>query len=142
MSQIAESDEEIESCFMVLSQLRPHVKRAEFLSSVRQMESEGYQLAYLEEDGMAVAVAGFRISTNFHMGKHLYIEDLVTSSSARSGGYGEKLIKWLRDRALSAGCSFFDLDSGTQRGRAHKFYFAQGFNIASFHFSEKLGESG
>lgn len=34
--------------------------------------------------------------------------------------------------------AFLHLDSGTHRGRAHKFYFDQGFTIASYHFSEAL----
>ena len=53
-------------------------------------------------------------------------------------GYGEEMIKWLRGEAKSAGCRFLDLDSGTQRDRANKFYFGHGFTIASFHFSEDL----
>jgi len=141
MPRIAETDKEIENCFEVMSQLRPHLKQAEFLPLVRQMETEGYRIAYIEQNGMVVAVAGYRISTNFHLGKHLYVNDLVTSSSLRSMGYGEELIKWLRVEAKSAGCRFLDLDSGTQRDRAHKFYFRHGFTIASFHFSEGLSNS-
>lgn len=52
--------------------------------------------------------------------------------------YGEKMVKWLKDEALKEGCNFYHLDSGTHRDQAHKFYFKQGFTIASFHFSEKL----
>jgi len=29
-------------------------------------------------------------------------------------------------------------DSGIQRSQAHKFYFAQGFTIAGYHFTEAL----
>ncbi len=141
MPRIAETDEEIESCFEVMSQLRPHLKQAEFLSLFRQMEPEGYRISYIEREGVVAAVAGYRISTNFHLGRHLYVNDLVTSSSVRSTGYGEEMIKWLRGEAKSAGCRFLDLDSGTQRDRAHKFYFGHGFTIASFHFSEDLSDS-
>ena len=86
-----------------------------------------------------VAVAGYRIYSNLFMGKHCYIDDLVTASAHRSKGYGEKMITWLRAQALQAGCRVFHLDSGTHRSRAHKFYFDQGFTIASYHFSEELG---
>ena len=108
---------------------------------VRAMEAEGYRLAYLQKNRDVVAVAGYRISTNFFMGKHLYVDDLVTARYARSKGYGRELLAWLKDKAKSAGCDFFDLDSGTQRGRAHKFYFEQGLTIASYHFTEELGHS-
>lgn len=140
MPRIAETDEEIENCFEVMSQLRPHINRADFLSLVRQMKSEGYRIAFFQEEGKVVAVAGYRILTNLHLGKHLYINDLVTSDDERSRGYGERLIKWLRTQARSARCGFVDLDSGTHRVRAHKFYYEQGFAIASFHFSEGLGD--
>ncbi len=141
MPEIAETDEEIESCFDVMSELRGHLKRSEFVSLVRNMESEGYRMAYVQEAGQVVAVAGYRISTNFYMGKHLYVDDLVTAGRARSRGYGEELVEWLRVQARAAGCQFFDLDSGVQRRRAHKFYFKHGFSIASYHFSERLDES-
>jgi len=138
--RIAETDEEIENCFEVMSQLRPHIDQADFLSMVRLMESEGYRIAFLQEEGKVVAVAGYRILNNLHMGKHLYINDLVTSDDERSRGHGKRLIKWLRTQARSAGCGFIDLDSGTHRVRAHKFYYEQDFAIASFHFSEELGD--
>ena len=39
------------------------------------MEGEGYQLAYIGDIEGVVAVAGYRISTNLLMGKHLYVDD-------------------------------------------------------------------
>lgn len=138
MPQLAKTDEEIESCFDVMSELRPHLKKDEFLSIIRQMETDGYRMAYIRENEEVVAVAGYRIYTNLALGKHLYLDDLVTSAQARSRGYGEVLIRWLREIAKSAGCQVFHLDSGTHRGRAHKFYFRHGFTIASYHFSEEL----
>jgi GNAT superfamily N-acetyltransferase len=73
-----------------------------------------------------------------HIGRHLYVEDPVTSSEARSKGLGRQMIRWLRDQARAAGCAYLDLDSGTQGGGAHRFYFRHGVTIASYHFSEKL----
>jgi len=32
----------------------------------------------------------------------------------------------------------YDLDSGTQRTQAHKFYFREGMVVTSFHFAKKL----
>ena len=72
------------------------------------------------------------------MNKNLYIDDLVTSESARSKGFGELMLKWLREKAKTAGCEFFRLDSGTSRAQAHKFYFKQGLTIAAFAFCEQL----
>jgi GNAT superfamily N-acetyltransferase len=138
--KIANSDSEIIDCFDTMAELRPHLIKDNFLATVRAMEKGGYKLAYIQEDTTVVAVAGYRIATNLWMGKHLYVDDLVTAESQRSKGFGEKLLSWLRELAISEDCSFLHLDSGTHRGRAHKFYFQQGFTIGSYHFSEKLKE--
>ena len=138
MPQQAITDEEIESCFDVMSELRPHLQRESFLTQVRDMEIEGYKLAYLKDDDKVVAVAGYRICSNLFMGKHLYVDDLVTSDAKRSKGYGETMLSWLRAQAVDASCHYLHLDSGTHRHQAHKFYFRHGLTIASYHFSEKL----
>lgn len=121
-----------------MSELRTHLKKDEFLDTVRHMQTEGYRLAFIENKGSVVAAAGYRIYTNLFMGKHLYVDDLVTLESSRSQGYGEQMVKWLRNEAIKENCNFYHLDSGTHRGEAHKFYFRQGFTIASYHFSERL----
>lgn len=141
MPKQAITDTEIENCFDVMSQLRTHLERENFLSTIRQMEKEGYKLAYIEDNKEVVATAGYRIYSNLFMGKHLYVDDLVTLESARSQGYGAQILGWLRNIARKENCRFFHLDSGTHRGEAHKFYFREGFTIASYHFSEKLKES-
>lgn len=145
MPELAQTDAEIEGCFPVMAELRPHLQADTFVATVRQMQAEGYQLAYLaapdgDKDAI-VAVAGFRIYSNLFMGRHMYVDDLVTASAARSCGYGEALLGWLRERAQEAECKVLHLDSGTHRGRAHKFYFEQGMTIASYHFSEQLGDA-
>jgi GNAT superfamily N-acetyltransferase len=134
----AKTDAEIQKCFDVMSELRTQLKRDDFLPTVRHMESEGFRLAYIEEGDTIVAVAGYRIYTNLFLGKNLYVDDLVTSATARSKGYGEQMIEWLRDKASEEDCRSFHLDSGTQRGQAHRFYFNQGFTITAYHFSEQL----
>ena len=138
MPQRAQTDAEIEACFDVMAELRPHLKKSQFLSTVRNMESEGFRLMYIATDNKVVAAAGYRICSNLFMGKHLYVDDLVTANANRSSGYGKRMIEWLRDEAKRSNCKFLHLDSGTHRGRAHKFYFQEGFTIASYHFSQEL----
>ena len=140
MVKQAVTDIEILNCFQVMSELRTHLVEKTFLNTIRQMEDEGYKLVYIEDKGVVVAVAGYRIYSNLFMGRHLYVDDLVTSSNCRSKGYGEEMMQWLRNMALSNNCNFYHLDSGTHRDQAHKFYFKQGLTIASFHFSEKLND--
>ena len=134
----AVTDDEINNCFDVMFELRPHLIKENFLNQIRQMEKQGFKLIYIENSHGVVCVAGYRISNNLFMGKNLYVDDLVTSESARSEGYGDKMIKYLRALAVENQCSVFHLDSGTQRHEAHKFYFKQNLSIASYHFSENL----
>ena len=137
----ATTDQQVEGCLEVLTELRPHLSHLrsdEFLATVRAMENDGYKLVYIKDEGTVVAVAGYRVYTNLFMGKHLYVDDLVTTETARSKGYGQQLLAWLRHQANEHDCKVLHLDSGTQRPEAHKFYFREGFHIASFHFSQQL----
>ncbi|MBB3168915.1 GNAT family N-acetyltransferase [Simiduia aestuariiviva] len=138
MIKLAASDAEIQACLPVMRQLRPHLIADRFVPLVRQMQSEGFQLAMAQAENQVVAVAGFRITTNLHHGKNLYVDDLVTDAACRSQGYGEEMVAWLEAFGKVQGCVTLHLDSGCQRDQAHKFYFSQGFTIASFHFVKSL----
>lgn len=129
---------DIERCFDVMVELRPHLLRESFVALVRQLMADGYRLAYLEDAGAVVAVAGYRIAHNLFLGKHLYVDDLVTAAHARSRGHGGRLLAQLRDVARASQCSHLHLDSGTQRQDAHRFYFREGMAITCFHFGEDL----
>lgn len=142
MPTLATTDADILRCHTVMQALRPHVPREEFVARVREQQQDGYQLAFIEDAGEVVTVAGYRISSNLHMGRHLYIDDLVSAPGARSRGHGETMLDWLRAQARAAGCAWLDLDSGTHRGRAHAFYFREGMEIASFHFARPLDTDG
>jgi hypothetical protein len=47
----------------------------------------------------------------------------------------------LQQVARESGCANFNLDSGTQRQQAHKFYFREGLVVTSFHFAKPLTDS-
>lgn len=136
--QLAESDFKILGCFPVISQLRPHLEEAKFLEQVRYQMKEGYQLAFLEIEEQAVAVAGFRISTCLALGKFLYVDDLVVDELKRSQGYGKQLFQWLIEYAKNHRCEHLSLDSGVQRFGAHRFYLMERMSITSHHFGIEL----
>ncbi len=136
--QIATTPEEIARCFPVMSQLRPMVVAGEFVARVQAQQAEGYQLVFLEDDGVVVSVAGFRMQNLLFSGKTFYVDDLVTDAGARSKGHGEAMLLWLIALAKEAGCETFSLDSGTQRQDAHAFYLRHRLRITSFHFSLPL----
>jgi GNAT superfamily N-acetyltransferase len=132
--QIATTPTEINRCFPVMSQLRPKLIAAEFAGMVQAQQTEGYQLAFLEDDGRIVSVAGFRVQNMLSSGKTFYVDDLVTDVAVRSQGHGEALLQWLITLAREAGCNSFSLDSGTHRQDAHAFYLRNRLRITSFHF--------
>ena len=81
--QLALEDEQIRRCYQVLSELRPHVPRDGFVDQVRAMQPFGYRLAFIQHGDSVVTVAGYRIGLNFHLGRHLYVEDLVSAVPAK-----------------------------------------------------------
>ncbi len=139
--RIAETEEAIRGCHAVMAELRPQYDEEAFVAQVRrQMETQHYQLAYVEHDGAVSAVGGYRVIEMLAWGKALYVDDLVTSSRLRSLGHGGRLFDWLVDLARSLGCVEFHLDSGVQRFGAHRFYLAKRMDITSHHFALKLAD--
>ncbi|UTH74017.1 GNAT family N-acetyltransferase [Chromobacterium sp. IIBBL 290-4] len=140
MIQLASQDQEIENCFAVMRQLRPHLQAESFVATVRAMMAEGFQLAYLQDQGAVACVAGFRIQRSLVAGKNLYVDDLATDETLRSSGHGAAMMAWLRQLAKDKGCSEIHLDSGVQRHRAHRFYLNRNMDIVAYHFSELLSD--
>jgi GNAT superfamily N-acetyltransferase len=136
--KMAESTAEIARCFPVMLHLRTHLVAEEFVGRVEAQQAQGYRLAYLEEGGTVVAVAGFRVIEKLMTGRTMYVDDLVTDPAHRSQGHGKALLDWLQAYARAAGCATFSLDSGTQRQEAHAFYFRERMRVTSFHFAKKL----
>lgn len=135
---LAQKDDEIQSCYPVMAELRPHVRADEFLDRVkRQSESAGYRLAFLM-DGEVKAVAGFRIVECLAWGKFLYLDDLVAKGVDRSKGYGGALFDWLAEYARAEGCGELHLNSRVQRFDAHRFYLSKRMFIECHHFALKL----
>ena len=135
----AHTDNDILKCWKALKELRPHLVEESFLPMLKEMVSEGYQLAFIEgEEGYAVSVAGFRYLQFTFNGKHFYIDDLSTLPEARGKGYGGKLIDHICELAKQKGYEQVTLDSGHQRYAAHRLYLNNGFTISSHHFVKKL----
>jgi GNAT superfamily N-acetyltransferase len=137
--KVAQTEAEILQCREVILALRPHVPSAQFLALVQEAMQDGYQLAYIEADGKAVAAIGFRRLQFLYSGKHFYIDDLSTLPDYRGRGYGGQLLDFVADLAKKRGFGVVTLDSGfVNREDAHRLYLNKGFQIASLHFSKKI----
>jgi GNAT superfamily N-acetyltransferase len=136
---LAEARADIERCFPVMAELRPHLHAEEFVSRILRMQPTGYHLAYLADDAdVFCAVAGFWLRENLAWGKHVYLDDLVTASARRSAGWGGRLFDWVAEYGRAHGCAELHLDSGVQRYGAHRFYLCRRMDITSHHFAMKL----
>jgi ribosomal protein S18 acetylase RimI-like enzyme len=82
--------------FAAMRELRTHLTSLEdFVEQIDGVQRPtGYRLVgVLPDDGTdAVAVAGFRLSTSLSWGRHVYIDDLSTMSSARRRGFAGELL--------------------------------------------------
>lgn len=132
----AATDTEIQNCYDVMSQLRPHIAAKDFVPRVRrQMEAFDYRLPYVADDGEVKAVAGIRVSEWLHGGRYLEIDDLVAKDGDRSKGYGGQLFDWIVELARSENCDHVRLLSGVQRFDAHRFYLKKRMNIEAHYFN-------
>jgi GNAT superfamily N-acetyltransferase len=138
IAELAPGDARLDDVYPVLCELRGELTREQFDGRYAEGYPHGYRVVALFDDGKCRAVGGYRIMTNFVRGRVLYIDDLVTSPSHRSRGYGKAINDYLRGVADNAGCDHLALDSGTGRVDAHRFYFREGYVITSFHFGRTL----
>jgi GNAT superfamily N-acetyltransferase len=134
--RLVESDW-LERAETVHRQLRPHMP-SDYVGKMQAVFASGGEMCVLVQDERVVGVAVFRYFENTHVGYKFYVDDLVTDEGFRSSGVGHALLVFLEQLARSRGCNSIELDSGTQRTRAHKFYFREGFVIPSFSFRKDL----
>ena len=132
------TDAEILSCWEPIFALRPMLQQENLVNLIKNQQSEGYTLLYIDDQNGVQAIAGYRIFSMLYIGKQLYIDDLSTVSEARGKGYATTLLRHLDEIAIQNNCVTIQLDSGPTRQVAHKLYFNENFTITSFHFGKPL----
>jgi GNAT superfamily N-acetyltransferase len=131
-------DPRLPEAHAVLSQLRIGLTLEQWRRIYMEGYPQGLRFTAVDADGVIVAVAGWRLVACTTAGRRLYIDDLVTDGATRSAGHGHLLVAELEQRARDAGCTVLDLDSGVQRGDAHRFYFRERMTITAYHFTTTL----
>ncbi|MFE4858920.1 GNAT family N-acetyltransferase [Streptomyces sp. NPDC056670] len=123
----------------VLSELRPHLTEELFAEIYAEGHAQGLRFtAAYADDGACVGAAGWRVIVNTSAVRKLYVDDLVTAAAARSAGVGHALLTHLEAHARAAGCTSLNLDSGTHRTDAHRFYFRERMAVTAFNFNKRL----
>ena len=132
--ELPPGDERLQAVYPVMRELRTELSDGEMRERYAAGHVDGYRVVAVFDGEECRAAAGYRLFTNFVSGKHLYVDDLVTAERWRSHGYGRLLNKYLVELARNEGCTSVQLDSGTHRRKAHRFYFRERYFISSFHF--------
>jgi len=133
------TDEQILETRDVMRQLRPAIAADAYVRTVRRMmNTDGYQLAALLDQGIVRAVAGYRFIEMLYCGRVMYVDDLSTDDHCRSAGLGKLLMNWLKNEASAHGCGELHLDSGVQREQTHRFYFRERLTISAYHFRVRV----
>ena len=111
---------------------------ADYRGRLSAVFANGARMLIAAEGDAVRGVALWRVIENTYEGRRLYVDDLVTDGAFRSRGVGRRMLAGLEARARDLGCDVVALDSGTQRTRAHGFYFREGFVIPSFCFRKVI----
>jgi GNAT superfamily N-acetyltransferase len=118
-------------------QLRPQIAE-DYPGKLRAIFRHGGRMCLALRGREVVGVAVYRVFENTHAGRRFYVDDLVTDEKHRSSGVGALLLRYLEGLARSNGCTGVELESGSQRTGAHRFYFRAGFVITGFSFKKEL----
>lgn len=130
---------DLERCYSVMKELRPHLSFESYISIYREaQEADGYQIVAVEEQDQIVAVMGYRFLSDYVRGKHVYIDDLVSTEKARSKGFGAELLKFAEEIAQMAGCKSLRLCTGIENERGARFYDRNGWTKRAFAYTKKL----
>ncbi|MES2858335.1 MAG: GNAT family N-acetyltransferase [Pseudomonadota bacterium] len=131
--------EMLRAAWPVVRQLRPEFDCERYIAQVlRQVASDGCRASVLYDAGVPRAFACWRVMEMLAVGRHVYVDDLVTDATSRSRGYGKTMLDWLKSEAKRLGCARLQLDSGTFRKDAHAFYLREGLRIEAFHLGIAL----
>lgn len=131
--------EGLEQCYPILKELRDTLTFQEFISIYEAAKQhDDYTLVGAFEGSQCVSVMGYRILFDFVHGKHLYIDDLVTTASHRSKGIGAKLLAFAEEHAKELRCKGLRLCTGVDRKDSQRFYENNGWKARAFAYKKQL----
>lgn len=136
---VAKNHAELEKCFPVMKELRPHLSFEDYISIYEDAHrNNGFEIVAIEEDNKILAVMGYRILSDYVRGKHIYVDDLISSESVRSKGLGSELLKYVEGVAKELNCTTLRLCTGIENDRGVKFYEKNGWTKRAFAYTKKL----
>ncbi|CAF3288139.1 unnamed protein product [Rotaria socialis] len=138
VTELSEKDNEhlLIQAHGIFRQLRPHLPDDEktYVNQIRDICRTGPARIIVAMNDEILGLAVYRVARNMKYAEHIYCDDLVTNENSRSSGVGRCLINYMKNEGKKLGIDQLTLDSGCQRGRAHKFYHREGFIINQYGF--------
>jgi len=135
----ADGEETVAACFPLMRQLRPHLaSAAELVERWRRQSADGYRILAVWTADRPAALAGFRLQENLLSGRHLFVDDLVTSDGERRAGHGARLLAHLAGEGRASGCTKLALGAAIGNTLGHRFYYRNGLLATGFGFSMEL----
>jgi len=129
------STRDLTMAYPLMKELRTHLSRESFFQLYKSLSEESrYSLVGIFEDSQIVGLGGYRYTTDFIRGEHLYVDDLIIKGGVRSKGLGTKLINHLIDEANQRGIHLIRLSTHKDNTRAINFYKERGFVHTSLSF--------
>jgi GNAT superfamily N-acetyltransferase len=135
----AKDKNDLERCYPVMKELRTALSYDDFIEIYFSAhEADKYEIVGVESEGKVLAVMGYRILHDYVHGRHLYIDDLVSTESHRSKGLGAMLLTHAEGRAKEFGCKGLRLCTGIENELGKKFYERHGWNLRAVAYKKKL----
>lgn len=138
---LAKDKNDLERFYPVMKELRKDLSYTDYLNIYENANArDGYEVVAIESDKKVLAVMGYRVLHDFVHGKHLYIDDLVSTESYRSQGLGAKLLNYAEDLATKLECKGLRLCTGIENEMGKKFYERHGWNLRAVAYKKKLAK--
>lgn len=136
---IVKSPSDLERIYPLLTELRTHLTYESFLDTYHHAhKSDQYELVGFFEEDNIVALVGYRVLYDFVRGRHLYIDDLITTQTVRSKGLGATVLKFAEEKARELNCTGgLRLCAGIENTGGIKFYEKNGWKARALAFVKK-----
>lgn len=132
------SKEEMLQQFLLLKQLNPTLKKADYAKMLPIMIKGGYRMIGAFEENDCIGLSGFWVNIKIWCGKYIEPDNIIVDKNHRSKGVGKMLISWIIDEGRRLDCRVSTLDSYVSNKKSHQFYFRENYHILGFYFYQDL----
>lgn len=129
----------LERAYPLLRELRTELAFTDFIDLYEKARrADEFRLVGAFDGDVCVGLMGYRVLHDFVHGRHLYIDDLVTTGSRRSTGVGARLLNHAEKEARRLDCQGLRLCTGIANESARRFYEREGWEAKSVAFKKKI----